>query len=112
MSMIRWGIAVPLLSALITLLTGCPSNTPPELLPIKPQTAYVGSRFDLRLEAYDPEGDLVTFSCKCPTIESFEKRARIIRVGAQGLFSWTPLAPDVGEHQIDFIANDGENTDI
>lgn len=100
------------LAALLpSLLAGCPQNGRPEILPIEAQTAFVGSRFELRIQASDPDGDALTFDFSCPTLE-LGNRARLVKVGNEGVFTWTPIASDVGEQQIDFTASDGGNTDI
>jgi len=95
----------------LQLLAGCAQNARPEILPIDPQTAHVGPRFELRIQAVDPDGDLLSFDFACPTLE-IGNRARLVRVGNEGVFTWTPNASDVGEHQIDFTASDGNSTDI
>src|SRR5512137_1862816 len=92
-------------------VSSCNKNQPPELLPIDPQVAYVGSRFELRLVAADAEGDRIVFSFSSPSAD-IQDRARMSQLGGEGVFSWTPLASDVGEQQIDFVASDGGSSDM
>ncbi len=105
--MARW---LPLI-CLALVLCACGNNQPPQVLPIDAQTAYVGSRFELKVLAYDPEGETLVYSFTCPTLK-LDGRAKIIRLGAsEALFNWTPLANDVGVHQIDFSVSDGQEWD-
>ena len=92
-------------------LAACSTNQPPQVLPIVAQTAYVGSRFELRVQGYDPEGETLVYSFACATLK-LEGRAKIIRLSAgEALFTWTPLASDVGVHQVDFTVSDGQEWD-
>ena len=90
----------------------CGENQSPAVLPIEAQTAYVGTRFELRITAHDPDGDVLLYSVDCPTLK-LEGRSSMIRLGnSEGLFLWTPLASDVGVHQLDFTVSDGEHWDV
>ncbi len=95
----------------LLLASSCAQNNRPEILPIEAQTAFVGSRFELRIQASDPDGDALEFDYACPTLE-LGTRARLVKVGSEAVFTWTPIASDVGEHQIDFSASDGSSTDL
>lgn len=106
--MFRW---VTTLGLLVAAGGACVANNPPELLPIGPQTAYVGSRLDLRLVAHDPDGDRLDFSYSSPTLD-LAGRARLYNLVGEALFTWTPLATDVGSHQLDFTVSDGDSSDV
>jgi hypothetical protein len=97
-------------TVLALFLAGCLDNSAPEMLPIPAQTAHVGSRFELRIEAHDSDGDKLDFGFSSPTL-SLDGRARLYELGSEAVFAWTPLAADVGEHQIDFTASDGDAQD-
>lgn len=108
-----WSLPVRLvaLGALVA-LASCSSNSAPQLLPIDAQTAYVGSRFELKVAAFDPDEERLIYSFSCPTLK-LKDRARIIRLSDnEALFSWTPLGSDVGQHQLDIIASDGDEWDV
>jgi hypothetical protein len=104
--MIRW--ASPLLVSLV--LVGCGKNYGPSLSPVGDHIAYVGARLDLRLIASDPDGDALSFSFSCATA-SIANRAHAGNRGGEGYFSWTPIAVDVGEQQVDFTVSDGGLSD-
>lgn len=95
----------------LALLAACANNHAPELFPIEPQTAHVGSRFELRLSATDQDGDKLTFGYSSPTVE-LGNRARLFDLGGEAIFTWTPIASDVGSHQVDFTVSDGEAEDL
>lgn len=101
--------AVPIVVALG--LAACSKNSPPELIPIDPQTAHVGSRFELKLMAHDPDGDRIQFDYSSPTLSLGSDRARLYDLGGEAIFSWTPIASEVGSHQLDFTVSDGDLTD-
>ncbi len=94
----------------VILAVGCSPNSPPEILRMTAQKAFVGSPFDLTLKAADPDGDTIHWSYHCPTLK-LEGRARLLSLGYEARFSWTPIAPDVGDHVVDIIASDGQEED-
>jgi hypothetical protein len=96
-----------LIAALITGVTalGCGLETGARLDPIAPQAATVGVALSIMLRAqsggrvdftYASDLDLASRSLK-PTLTAF--------ANGQALFSWTPLASDVGAHQRRFTAS-------
>ena len=95
---------------LCLLLGGCAPNSPPEILRIIAQEAYVGSPFELTLKAADPDGDTIHWSYTSPTL-NLQGRAHLLSLGSEARFGWTPIAPDVGDHTLDFVASDGDATD-
>lgn len=103
------------LNVLLLLISGglgaaC-GNTAPVLQPVaSPQTAFVGTRLEITLLAYDADGDKLTFAYRT-TGPSLGSRARIVPLVDRAIFSWTPGANDVGEHHIDFTASDGKTSD-
>ncbi len=97
------------LVALFALLVGgCGNNTAPQFVTIGPQTAAVGAKLELELDAYDQEGDALSFHVSCQTIPSLGERAMISFRSKDVIFSWTPDGSDVGIHRLDFAVTDGE----
>lgn len=98
--MVRWALVVMAIAA-------CDSGSPPELR-VPDQTAAVGIELVVELEGTDPDGDAINYGVE----------GDIELVGATitrsprgvGVFRWTPIAADVGEHVFDFTASDGSNT--
>ena len=96
-----------LLTALIAVAIGgasCGPKTGTRLEPVSAQTATVGVELSIMLRAasggrvdftYSSDLDLATRSLK-PTLTPF--------ANGEALFSWTPLASDVGQHQLRFSA--------
>ncbi len=89
---------------------GCTPNSPPEILRMTAQEAYVGSPFEITLKAADPDGDSIEWSYNSPTL-NLQGRAQLITLDREARFGWTPIAPDVGDHTVDFVASDGEDSD-
>ncbi len=102
----RWILSIAMIAA-----AACAPNAPPEFLPLSPQQAVVGARFELEIQAYDPDGDRLSYGFVCPTLR-LEDRARLLNYISKVKFTWTPLAGDVGTHQIDFTASDGAQTAV
>ncbi|MFH1130869.1 MAG: hypothetical protein V1754_06000 [Pseudomonadota bacterium] len=91
---------------------GC-SNSSPQLQPLSPQTAYVGTEFRLEVMAYDADGDRLQFAYSIPTLDPRVSDAKIISMnGGYGIFTWTPEFSEVGIHSADFSVTDGKDTDI
>jgi hypothetical protein len=98
--MVRWVLGV-------MAIVGCDSGAPPEL-EVTDQVAAVGIQLVVELEGTDPDGDSLSYGVE----------GDIELVGATitrsprgvGVFRWTPVAADVGEHVFDFTASDGSNT--
>jgi hypothetical protein len=83
---------------------GCGPRTGTTLAPVGAQTATVGVELSILLRAqsngrvdfkYDSDLDLAARSLK-PTLTPY--------ANGEALFSWTPLASDVGTHQLRFTA--------
>lgn len=87
---------------------GCGSGSPPDLLGLTDQVAVVGQELSLELVGVDPDGSNLSYAFEA----DFEVsgRAMITQLpSGNGLFRWTPVARDVGEHVFDFTASDGES---
>jgi hypothetical protein len=109
------GRAVPVSSramTLVLLLAGavaCSDGSAPDLLGLTDQVAVVGQEFTLELEGVDPDGDRLSYSFQAES--ALAGRAMMTQTPrGTGVFRWTPLAADVGQHAFDFTVSDGSNT--
>jgi len=76
--------------------------------PLSDQIAFANSEFSLAVIASDPDGDELSFSFSSE-LSGADQRATITQTQpGRALFSWTPLASDVGQYAFDFTASDGE----
>ncbi|MBU1534632.1 PPC domain-containing protein, partial [Myxococcota bacterium] len=77
--------------------------------------AYVGMEFSVQIVATDADTTNLTFTFDAPDILNQEGRAhppQIVMAGPQAAyFLFTPIASDVGMHNVDIIVSDGSSTD-
>ena len=100
------------LSLFATLATtvACSSGGAPELSGLGDQVAQVGTELKIELNGTDPDGDQLTYGFKAADIENVSDRAQVsVSPSGIGVFRWTPVASDVGEHAFDFTVSDGDN---
>lgn len=96
-------------SALATLVA-CGGGNAPELEGLSDQVAQVGTEFKLDLNGTDPDGDRLSYDFRAADLEGVKDTAQItVSPSGAGVFRWTPLASDVGQHAFDFIVSDGNN---
>lgn len=96
-------------SALATQVA-CSGGNAPELEGLSDQVAQVGTELKLDLNGTDPDGDRLSYDFKAADIEGLKDRAQItVSPSGAGVFRWTPLASDVGQHAFDFIVSDAGN---
>gem|GEM_PF-6898305 len=74
-------------------------------------TGHVGSRLDVELLAYDADASSLEFNYRIPG-KDISSRATLAEYGSRAIFSWTPIADDVGQHQVDFAVSDGTWIDV
>ncbi|MSP62975.1 MAG: hypothetical protein EXR72_22095 [Myxococcales bacterium] len=90
----------------LSLLCGCGQSGGPTLEPLRPVTGAVG--VELRIQLTATSGGAIEFDYSAPDLPDLKSRklAPGITVYAAGaaVFRWTPIAEDVGPHEIDFIA--------
>lgn len=103
------GRIVPII-ALLSAVLAC-SNQPPELRPLSDLTGNVGTRMDVELLAYDADASSLDFDYRIPG-KDISNRAALAEYGSKAVFSWTPIAEDVGQHQVDFSVSDGTWIDV
>jgi hypothetical protein len=83
------------------------SLAPPVLDSIGPQWVDEMQRLELRIEAWDPNGDKLTFSSS----ELPENATFYNAIGGYGRFFFDPEPDQVGEHVVTFYVTDGISTD-
>jgi hypothetical protein len=97
-------------SILLCALGGC-TNHPPDLQPITPQTFAVGVRGEIEIRAYDPDGDDLSYDYAMVGLDVSD-RAQLKGFVDRAIFTYTPLATDVGQYQLDITVSDGYALDL
>lgn len=101
------------MTALTCLATtvACGSGSPPELSGLTDQKAQVGTELQVDLDGTDPDGDQLSYTFRAPDLMEIADHAQVtVSPSGSGVFRWTPLANDVGEHAFDFTVSDGDNS--
>ena len=101
------------MTALTCLATtvACGSGGAPELNGLTDQKAQVGTELKVDLNGTDPDGDQLSYKFKAPDLVEISDHAQVtVSPSGSGVFRWTPLANDVGEHAFDFTVSDGDNS--
>jgi hypothetical protein len=97
--------------AVLATLVACGSGAAPELSGVQDQVAQVGTELQVTLMGTDPDGDNLTYGFAALDLPDVRDRAQVtVSPSGAGVFRWTPLASDVGEHAFDFTVSDGSNT--
>src|SRR4051812_2888771 len=95
------------LAAFGAVLVACSSGAPPDIQGLSDQTVAVGQELVLSIDGTDPDGDALTYSVHADITLT---GATVTKMpSGQGVFRWTPIGSDVGQHPFDFIASDGAN---
>src|SRR5215470_11344360 len=104
-------------AVLSTLATSCLATlvacggSAPELNGLTDQVAQVGTELKIDLNGTDKEGDKLSYSYHNADLKDLDGHAEItVSPSGAGVFRWTPLAADVGEHAFDFSVSDGGNS--
>jgi hypothetical protein len=96
--------------AFLLALAGCAEGSAPELTNVGDHTAVVGEELRLELDGTDPDGDRLTYGFRALDLPDLVDRATIsVAPSGAGVFRWTPLAADVGDHAVDFTVSDGDS---
>jgi hypothetical protein len=91
-------------------LVACSGGNAPELSGLSDQVAQVGTELKLDLNGTDPDGDRLSYDFRAADLDMLDGRAQVtVSPSGAGVFRWTPVAADVGQHSFDFIASDGSN---
>jgi hypothetical protein len=86
----------------------CGPDAAPELTGLGDQVAQVGSELTIDLKGTDADGDRLKYGFRAADLPDVEVRAHITQSpSGAGVFRWTPMAADVGQHAFDFTASDG-----
>ena len=86
----------------------CGGGNPPELSGLSDQVAQVGTELKIELDGTDKDGDRLTYDFHAPDLTDLDGHAQVrVSPSGAGVFRWTPLAADVGEHPFDFVVSDG-----
>ncbi|MBN1509979.1 MAG: putative Ig domain-containing protein [Sedimentisphaerales bacterium] len=84
------------------MVTSATTNAPPVLSAIGGKSVREGEHLAFSITATDPDGDPLTYSAaNLPNGASFSGRS----------FSWTPGYDQAGNHQVTFVASDGQAQD-
>lgn len=87
------------------------ANRKPSLSTVADQTVSVNQPLSFSVLGSDPDGDSLSFSFSSDSA-SVTTHAALAPAGSDAaIFSWTPLATDVGIHVVDFNVSDGKSSD-
>ncbi|MGE0548227.1 MAG: Ig-like domain-containing protein [Kofleriaceae bacterium] len=95
--------------ACLATAVACGSGAPPELNGLTDQVAQVGVELKVDLFGTDPDGDQLSYSYQAAGLNLDGHAGISISPSGSGVFRWTPLAKEVGEHSFDFTVSDGGN---
>jgi hypothetical protein len=94
--------------ACLATAVACGAGAAPEIDGLSDQVAQVGSELTIELNGTDADGDRLEYGFHAADVADIEGRAEITRSpSGAGVFRWTPIAEDVGEHAFDFTVSDG-----
>lgn len=97
------------------LLVGCVTGGgAPELSGLEDQVAIVGQELRIDLDGTDPDGDRLAYDFHAPVeLRDLASRTSLsVAPSGAGVFRWTPIAADLGEHAFDFVVSDGVNDTV
>lgn len=90
----------------------CSRGEPPALFPLEDEIAVVGQPLVVQLVASDRDGDSLSFGFAGPAVPDLEGTAMITATpDGQGLFTFTPVASQIGLQVLDLWASDGRHED-
>lgn len=93
---------------LLATTVACSGGAAPELEGLSDQVAQVGTELTIQLDGTDPDGDRLTYRYHAADLTDLDGHAQMtVSASGAGVFRWTPLAADIGEHPFDFIVSDG-----
>jgi hypothetical protein len=95
--------------ASLATLVACAGGVPPELNGLTDQVAQVGTELKIDLNGSSQAGGKLTYNYHSGDLTDLDGHAEItVSPSGAGVFRWTPLAADVGEHPFDFSVSDGD----
>jgi len=93
---------------LLATAVACGPTSAPELTGLSDQVAQVGTELKIELDGTDSAGDRLTYDYRAPDVSDLAGHASMtVTPAGAGIFKWTPLAQDVGQHAFDFIVSNG-----
>jgi hypothetical protein len=99
--------------ACLATAVACGSDAAPEIDGLSDQVAEVGSELTIELNGTDADGDRLEYGFHAADLAEIEERAEITRApSGAGVFRWTPIAADIGEHAFDFTVSDGARSSM
>ncbi len=109
---LRFPRALEMSVLLLLVAPACKRGSPPVMFDVGDQVAVVGEQLVLQLVASDPDGDALTYEFAAASVPDLGNTAAITRTpGGQGVFTFTPLASQIGMQVFDFSAFDGRHRD-
>ncbi len=105
----RRGILTMTSMTCLATTVACGGGASPELSGLTDTVAQVGTELKIDLNGTDPDGDQLTYGFHAADLPDVKAMVTVSPSGA-GVFRWTPLGADVGEHSFDFTVSDGGNT--
>jgi len=107
----RQGLLTMTSLASLATLVACAGGTPPELDGLSDQVAQVGTELKIDLNGSSADGGKLTYGYHVADLMDVDANAQVtVSPSGAGVFRWTPLAADVGQHPFDFTVSNGDST--
>ena len=88
----------------------CSGGAAPQLDGLTDQVAQVGTELKVDLDGSDPDGGALAYRYAAADLTDLDGHAMVtVSPSGAGVFRWTPLAADVGQHAFDFTVSDGSH---
>ncbi|HEV7554074.1 MAG TPA: Ig-like domain-containing protein, partial [Kofleriaceae bacterium] len=88
----------------------CSGGGAPQLDGLTDQVAQVGTELKVDLDGSDPDGGALSYRYAAADLTDLDGHAMVtVSPSGAGVFRWTPLAADVGQHAFDFTVSDGNH---
>lgn len=98
------------LACLATTVACATGGGPPTLNGLTDQVAQVGTELKIELDASSSSGGRLAYKFHAADVTDLDGHAAVtIAPSGAGIFRWTPLAADLGNHAFDFTASDGNS---
>ena len=91
-------------------LTSCKKGSAPNIIDVGDQVAVVGQTLTLHIFASDPDGDSLDYSFHSEGLPDVDATTSMsVAPDGHGVFTFTPLASQIGSRLFDFNVSDGKN---
>jgi hypothetical protein len=95
--------------ASLATLVACAGGVPPELSGLTDQVAQVGTELKIDLNGSSTDGGKLEYGYHAADLDDLDGHAAVtVSPSGAGVFRWTPLAADIGEHAFDFTVSNGD----